>query len=226
MYKLSPTSSSSSPKRQHQQPTKPCFPSSSTSPRKVSPVESHDFDPSLDTRCNNDDSPRIIRMDMDQKINHQNPYGLSVRVRPSPVDTSLPVPSPVTSGNSHNTAANNKMTMKNGNSTGSHNNSGCAAASSVVVVAAAAAIGGSNSGSNVHKSLPPLFYYMETGDFRRAAERAKNHPREVRTWASIKIKSSSIGQHSTKRLALHQACFKVSWTLSFTNSLYSSEILQ
>jgi hypothetical protein len=84
--------------------------------------------------------------------------------------------------------------MKNGSS---HNSDGTAPP----------AVVGTNS---LHKSLPPLFYYMETGDFRRAAERAKNHPREVRTWACIKIKSSSIGQqHSTKRLALHQACFKV-----------------
>ena len=70
----------------------------------------------------------------------------------------------------------------------------------------------SSSSKNVLKSLPPLFLYMETGDFRRAAERAKNHPREVRTWASIKVKSSTtVGQSmtTTKRLAIHQACFKV-----------------
>ena len=40
-------------------------------------------------------------------------------------------------------------------------------------------------------ALPPLFIYIEAGDFRRAMERAKRHPREVRTWASIKIKKSS-----------------------------------
>jgi hypothetical protein len=70
-----------------------------------------------------------------------------------------------------------------------------------------------NNSKNLLKSLPPLFLYMETGDFRRAAERAKNHPREVKTWASIKVKSSAtVGQSSmstTKRLAIHQACFKV-----------------
>jgi hypothetical protein len=62
------------------------------------------------------------------------------------------------------------------------------------------------SGSS-RKSLPPLFFYIEAGDFRRAIERAQRHPREVKTWASIKIKSSSAD--TTKRLALHQACFKV-----------------
>ena len=72
-----------------------------------------------------------------------------------------------------------------------------------------------NKSKNV---LPPLFLYIEAGNFRRAAERAKRHPREVRTWASIKIKSSSAAMmtsttqqrlNTTKRLALHQACFKV-----------------
>lgn len=63
------------------------------------------------------------------------------------------------------------------------------------------------SGSSSRKTLPPLFFYIEAGDFRRAMERAQRHPREVKTWASIKIKSSSAD--TTKRLALHQACFKV-----------------
>jgi hypothetical protein len=63
--------------------------------------------------------------------------------------------------------------------------------------------------NGLYRSLPPLFLYMESGDLRRAAERAKNHPREVKTWASIKIKSSSGGHQAAKRLALHQACFKV-----------------
>ena len=62
------------------------------------------------------------------------------------------------------------------------------------------------------KTLPPLFIYIEAGDYQRAAERAKRHPREARTWASIKIKSSS--GETTKRLALHQACFKVSFLFS------------
>jgi len=62
-------------------------------------------------------------------------------------------------------------------------------------------------GSSSRKTLPPLFFYIEAGDFRRAMERAQRHPREVKTWASIKIKSSSAD--TTKRLALHQACFKL-----------------
>jgi hypothetical protein len=164
-----------------------------------SSAESIDLDERYDTRCssnNNNDS-------------HKNPYGLSVRrVRPQ-VETSLPIPSITTASsnnnniNNNNNSNNNNVQMTchhNGNNNKSNKNSG----------------GGNNknnnnnsSNSSLHKSLPPLFYYMEIGDFRRAAERAKNHPREVRTWAYIKIKSSSIGQHSTKRLALHQACFKV-----------------
>jgi hypothetical protein len=63
-----------------------------------------------------------------------------------------------------------------------------------------------------NNSLPPLFLYIEAGNFQRAAERAKKYPREVRTWASIKIKSSVGNQQrltTTKRLALHHACFKV-----------------
>ncbi|KAG7361238.1 ankyrin repeat domain protein [Nitzschia inconspicua] len=84
----------------------------------------------------------------------------------------------------------------------------------------------SNSGStsSLPKSLPPLFLYMETGDFRRAAERAKNHPREVKTWASIKIKSStSAGHQFTKRLALHQACFKLRSASSSNVGNHSTE---
>ena len=65
---------------------------------------------------------------------------------------------------------------------------------------------GEQSNSGNKNTLPPLFIYIEAGDFRRAMERAKRHPREVRTWASIKIKKKS---DTTKRLALHQACFKV-----------------
>lgn len=62
--------------------------------------------------------------------------------------------------------------------------------------------------SSSKKTLPPLFLYIEAGDFQKAMERAQRHPREVRTWASIKIKPSQ--PDTTKRLALHQACFKVS----------------
>ena len=70
------------------------------------------------------------------------------------------------------------------------------------------------------KTLPPLFIYIEAGDYQRAIERAKRHPREARTWASIKIKSSS--GETTKRLALHQACFKVS---CFRRKFYSMSLV-
>ena len=63
------------------------------------------------------------------------------------------------------------------------------------------------SSTKKKKAMPPLFLYMESGDFQKAKERARRHPREVKTWATIKIKSSD---DTTKRLALHQACFKVS----------------
>lgn len=52
---------------------------------------------------------------------------------------------------------------------------------------------------------------MEAGDWARATERAKAHPREVKNWASIRSKSSA-GERkvsSAKRLALHHACFKL-----------------
>mmetsp|Transcript_13320 Transcript_13320/g.31970 ORF Transcript_13320/g.31970 Transcript_13320/m.31970 type:complete len:663 (-) Transcript_13320:312-2300(-) len=63
--------------------------------------------------------------------------------------------------------------------------------------------------------LPPLFVYMETGDWARAMERAKKHPREVKTWASIRSKSSSNDRISgAKRLALHHACFKLRSSVS------------
>lgn len=64
-------------------------------------------------------------------------------------------------------------------------------------------------------ALPPLFVYMETGDWARAMERAKKHPREVKTWASIRSKSSSSDRISgAKRLALHHACFKLRSSVS------------
>jgi len=68
-------------------------------------------------------------------------------------------------------------------------------------------------------ALSPLFLYIEAGNFRRAIERAKRYPKEVRTWTSVKFKPSSSTISSTvgvqpqlstaKRLALHQACFKL-----------------
>ena len=64
----------------------------------------------------------------------------------------------------------------------------------------------SSSSSQMLKNLPPLFLYIEAGDFNRAAERAKRHIREVKAWVSINANNP---QKKTKRLALHQACFKV-----------------
>lgn len=64
-----------------------------------------------------------------------------------------------------------------------------------------------------HKSLPALFLYMEQGDWEKATNRAKNFPREVKTWATLRTKSmADAGTQKvsgTKRLALHHACFKL-----------------
>lgn len=86
---------------------------------------------------------------------------------------------------------------------------------------------GSFSTSNSRKELPPLFWYMEAGEWLKAEERLRRHPREIKTWATLKTKSggsdsnlanvSSTGSVSTaatstsgtKRLALHHACFKL-----------------
>lgn len=58
------------------------------------------------------------------------------------------------------------------------------------------------------RELPPLFYYMEVGDWVKAADRIRRHPREAKTWANLRTKSTT-EQPSTKRLALHHACFKL-----------------
>jgi len=64
------------------------------------------------------------------------------------------------------------------------------------------------------KDLPPLFWYMELGDWEKATARAKTHPKEVKTRATLRTKSMS-GEDGakaaagTKRLALHHACFKL-----------------
>ena len=80
-------------------------------------------------------------------------------------------------------------------------------------------LGSSPAGMNMQpglrdKPLPPLFYYMEAGDWSRAIERAKRHPREVKSWATIRAKSepkspSDATVAASKRLALHHACFKL-----------------
>jgi len=77
-----------------------------------------------------------------------------------------------------------------------------------------AAIAASCSTTSRHrksqKALPPLFWYMEMGDFDKAADRARRHPREVKTWATLRTKSMADAKVSgTKRLALHHACFKL-----------------
>lgn len=64
------------------------------------------------------------------------------------------------------------------------------------------------------KDLPPLFWYMETGDWEKAVDRIRRHPKEVKTWATLRTKSAVPGDSSsttstTKRLALHHACFKL-----------------
>ena len=86
----------------------------------------------------------------------------------------------------------------------------------------------SRSSSSSKNGLDPLFLYIEAGNLRRATERAKNNPREVSRWATIKIKPSStstiVGEqqrlNTTKRLALHQACFKVR-TVLYCTVLYA-----
>jgi hypothetical protein len=84
--------------------------------------------------------------------------------------------------------------------------------------------GGDANVRGYHRSLPPLFLYMETGDWAKAAERAKRHPREVKTWVSIRTKSSA-GEHKisgAKRLALHHACFKLRNSVSVpTSTVYT-----
>lgn len=62
--------------------------------------------------------------------------------------------------------------------------------------------------------LPPLFWYMESGDWEKAHDRIRRHPREIKTWATLRTKSSlegptAQGTSTTKRLALHHACFKL-----------------
>lgn len=71
------------------------------------------------------------------------------------------------------------------------------------------------------KDLPPLFWFMETGDWEKAVDRIRRHPKEVKTWATLRTKSAAVGEAATisgsstttttttKRLALHHACFKL-----------------
>lgn len=62
------------------------------------------------------------------------------------------------------------------------------------------------------KDLPPLFWYMEMGDWEKATARAKSHPKEVKSRATLRTKSMAedgTKVTGTKRLALHHACFKL-----------------
>lgn len=62
------------------------------------------------------------------------------------------------------------------------------------------------------RDLPPLFWYMEMGDWDKATARAKSHPKEVKTRATLRTKSMAddgTKVSGTKRLALHHACFKL-----------------
>jgi hypothetical protein len=69
------------------------------------------------------------------------------------------------------------------------------------------------------KELPQLFWYMELNQWTKATERLRRHPREAKTWATLKTKSLLVPAASarpeekvvtsTKRLALHHACFKL-----------------
>lgn len=64
------------------------------------------------------------------------------------------------------------------------------------------------------RDLPPLFWYMEMGDWEKATLRAQSHPKEVKSRATLRTKSMAEDANGTKvsgtkRLALHHACFKL-----------------
>ena len=88
--------------------------------------------------------------------------------------------------------------------------------------------GVSSANRSSRKDLPPLFWFMETGDWEKAVERIHRHPKEVKTWATMRTKTASqmteagnaaaanpsnpsvpTSTTTTKRLALHHACFKL-----------------
>jgi hypothetical protein len=69
-----------------------------------------------------------------------------------------------------------------------------------------------SSSPRKRKELPQLFWYMELGEWNKALERLRRHPREAKVWATLKTKSLLAPTEkvsSTKRLALHHACFKL-----------------
>ena len=65
---------------------------------------------------------------------------------------------------------------------------------------------------------------MEAGDWAKATERARRHPREVKAWATLRTKTCSASKKATgaKRLALHHACFKLRNSLSGGSSTGST----
>jgi hypothetical protein len=67
----------------------------------------------------------------------------------------------------------------------------------------------SPSTKSSRKDLPLLFYYMEMGDWDKASDRVRQHPKDVKTWATLRTKQSDNKVSSCKRLALHHACFKL-----------------
>lgn len=75
----------------------------------------------------------------------------------------------------------------------------------------------SSSSKSSKRDFPPLFWYMEAGEWLKAEERLARHPREVKTWATLKTKNTDNGldlvssqqKGGTQRLALHHACFKL-----------------
>eukprot|EP00536_Pseudo-nitzschia_multiseries_P003045 jgi/Psemu1/184907/e_gw1.43.195.1 len=90
-----------------------------------------------------------------------------------------------------------------------------------------------NSSSRKKNSLSPLLLYIEAGNYQRAIERARHHPREVKTWGSMQIQPSSRSatgngekSESVKRLALHHACFKLRAASASTAKYYNSKAIE
>ena len=81
--------------------------------------------------------------------------------------------------------------------------------------------------SSSHRPLSPLFVYMETGEWSKAADRARRYPKEVKTWASLRTKSTSGSAgnkiSSAQRLALHHACFKLRNSIANTQQPAASD---
>mmetsp|Transcript_26747 Transcript_26747/g.73586 ORF Transcript_26747/g.73586 Transcript_26747/m.73586 type:complete len:800 (-) Transcript_26747:1019-3418(-) len=92
---------------------------------------------------------------------------------------------------------------------------------------------GSGSGAGKKNTLPLLLFYIETGNYQRAQERAMRHKREVKTWATIPIQASSRSaaggadeSESVKRLALHHACLKLRAASASMVKCYNSRTIE